>query len=219
MGKLLIVFLWNGGILLIFLFIFLLIILAILSLKIKIKIKKMHFSSIHKKRHFNKDYKFVIQLRIFGFLPIFQFKITKNRLEKFKVKEKVVTLEQKVLMESPKFDINLLEVIKKLKLKINELNLKIEIGSGNASITAFIVPIIATLLSFLLRRSLENSNKNFYIITPLFINQNVINVQLSGIFEIKLIHIINIIYILNKKKGVKDYERASNRRSYDYGYE
>ena len=58
-----------------------------------------------------------------------------------------------------------------------------------------------------------------YIITPLYFNQNIVNIEISGIFEIKMIHIINIIYILNKKEGVKKNERTSNRRSYDYSYE
>ena len=56
---------------------------------------------------------------------------------------------------------------------------------------------------------------------PVYQNQNLVNLSVSGIFEVKLRHIINIIYILNRKekKGVKKYERTSNRGSYDYSYE
>lgn len=202
-----------------FLLIFLLVVLTILTLKIRIKILKVHFSSAHKHTHINKNYKFVIQFYVLGFLPISQIRITKDILEKLKVNKRVLTLEEKILSNPPKFDIDLLDTIKKLKFKISQLDFKIEIGTENASITAFIIPIISTILAFILRKPLKNNNEIFYIVKPLFINQNVLNMQLSGIFEVKLIHIISIIYILNKKKGVKNYERTSNRGSYDYGYE
>ena len=56
--------------------------------------------------------------------------------------------------------------------------------------------------------------KQSFQIKPIYNNQNILNIALSGIFQIKMIHIINIIYILNKKEGVKNYERTSNRRAY-----
>ena len=62
----------------------------------------------------------------------------------------------------------------------------------------------------------KEQNINIY---PVYNYQNLLNIEFSGIFEIKMIHIINIIYILNKKEGVKKNERTSNRRSYDYSYE
>ena len=68
-------------------------------------------------------------------------------------------------------------------------------------------------------KKVENYKNQNFTIKPIYINQNLINILIDGIFEIKMIHIINIIYILNKKEGVKKYERTSNRRSYDYSYE
>ena len=58
-----------------------------------------------------------------------------------------------------------------------------------------------------------------YKIEPIYIDQNFIKIVISGIFQLKLIHIINMIYVFNKKGGMKKYERTSNRRSYDYSYE
>ena len=37
--------------------------------------------------------------------------------------------------------------------------------------------------------------------------------------SIKMIHIIDMLYRLNKKGEVKRYERTSDRRTYDYSYE
>lgn len=61
-------------------------------------------------------------------------------------------------------------------------------------------------------------NKN-YIIEPIYRNKNLINIAFSGIFELEMMHIINMISILNKKEGVKENERTSNRGAYDYSYE
>ena len=57
-----------------------------------------------------------------------------------------------------------------------------------------------------------------YNIKPIYNNQNLIIGEFSGIFQIKMIHIINI-YVLKRKEGVKKNERTSHRRSYDYSYE
>ena len=81
------------------------------------------------------------------------------------------------------------------------------------------VPIISTFIAIILRRKIKKIEDQTFIINPVYINQNLVNIILSGIFEIKVIHIINILYVLNKKGSVKKYERTSNRRAYDYSYE
>ena len=67
-------------------------------------------------------------------------------------------------------------------------------------------------------KSTKKATTNFNV-TPIYNNPNLINIEFSGIFEIKMIHIINIIYILNKKEGVEKNDGTSNRRAYDYSYE
>ena len=52
-----------------------------------------------------------------------------------------------------------------------------------------------------------------------YINKNLLNIEISSIFQIKMIHIINTICIVNKKRKGDKNERTSNRRPYDYGYE
>ena len=101
------------------------------------------------------------------------------------------------------------------------MDLKIDIGTENAALTSIIIPIISTILAILLREKIKSKEEQFFIITPIYQNQNYLNIELSGIFEIKMNHIINIIHLLlrKNKKGVKKYERTSNRRSYDYSYE
>ena len=112
------------------------------------------------------------------------------------------------------------EIIKNITdIKINKLNLKIKIGTENAFFTSMIIPIISSIISIILMKKITNVEKQKYIVEPIYLNQNILEILISGIFEMKMIHIINIIYILIKKEGVKKNERTSNRRTYDYGYE
>lgn len=109
--------------------------------------------------------------------------------------------------------------MKKIKINIKKINLRINIGTENASLTALLVAIISSITGIVFRKSIIDSKKQSFRIVPVYINKNLINIAVSGIFEIKMIHIINIMYVLNKKEGVKKNERTSNRRTYDYSYE
>lgn len=207
----------------VFLFIFLILFIMLLVFsKIQIEILNVKYKSVDK-RHLNKNYEIVLILKILDKIPIFKFKIDKKKLEKLKKKEKlqkrVNEINLKIIENKNKFDKNILEAIKKANIVIKKINLKIEIGTENAFFTSLLVPVISTIVSILIRRKIKNINKQRFIVKPIYYNQNIANIEISGIFEIKMIHIINIIYILNKKEGVKKNERTSNRRSYDYSYE
>ena len=206
----------------VFLFILLLITILLTFSKIQIEILNIKYKSVDK-RHLNKNYEIVLILKILDKIPIFKLKIDKKELEKLKKKEKlqkrVNEINLKIIENKNKFDKNVLEAIKKANIEIKKINLKIEIGTENAFFTSLLIPVISTIVSILIRRKIKNIEKQRFIVNPIYCNQNIANIEISGIFEIKMIHIINIIYILNKKEGVKKNERTSNRRSYDYSYE
>ena len=94
----------------------------------------------------------------------------------------------------------MIKAFKSLNINIENINLKIEMGTENAALTAIIVPVTSTVLSIILSRKIKKEQNQKFEIKPIYMNQNLINIMFSGIFEIKMIHIINIIYILNKKK-------------------
>ena len=208
----------KGAIILVFLFILIVFLLLIIFSKIRIEVINFKFSS-QWKRHINKDYKVIIKLCILSKISILKINITKTKLEKLKIKEKIKDIDLKIIENRNKFDKDLIRAIKEINLDIDKINLNIELGTENASLTSIVVPAISTILAILLRQKIEKFENQIFIVKPIYINQNLINIVLSGIFEIKMIHIINIIYILNKKEGVKKYERTSNRRSYGYSYE
>lgn len=186
--------------------------------KIQIQIVNLKFYS-QKQRHINPDYKIIIRVLVLGKIPVFKINITKTKLEKLRLKERVKQIDWEILQDKNNFDKDLLKAIKILNLNIRKINLNIELGTENASLTSIIVPALSTVIAILLRKKIKNYEDQIFIIQPLYCNQNLINILLSGIFELKMNHIISMICVLNKKEGVKKYERTSNRRSYDYGYE
>ena len=206
-------------------FLFILLILCILLLiivfsKIRIDVKKFEYCSANKK-HINPNYYLQLSWIILNKIPIIKIKLNKYTVKKLKLKDKFVDIDIKMWEERKKLDKETISIIKKIDFAIRKLKLKIDIGTENSAITSLLIPIISTLISFLLRNKMKTKEEQTYIVQPIYKDQNYLNITISGIFDIKMNHIINVIYLLSRKnkKGVKKYERTSNRRSYDYSYE
>ena len=75
---------------------------------------------------------------------------------------------------------------------------------------------ISSIISIILARNIETYDKTKYkyIITPKFEDETIVKIKLNYKIDIKIVHIINVIYMLIKKRSVKYDERASNRRTY-----
>lgn len=112
------------------------------------------------------------------------------------------------------------QIIDNLKIELIKANLQINVGTENAAITSFTVPIISSIASTIYSYFIkEYTAKHKFKITPIYNNQNLINVNFSGIIYIKMIHIISTICMLIKKRKGDKNVRTSNTRSYDYNYE
>ena len=189
--------------------------------KIRIEINNFRFQSTSK-RHINKDYEVIIKLFILKVIPIFKINITKTKLEKLQLKDKIKNIDFKLIQDNKEFDKKALKAVKELDVAIKNIDLYIDLGTENASLTSIIVPALSTIIAIILHRKIKKFENQVFVINPIYINQNLVNIYISGIFEIKMSHIINMIYVLNKekKKGVEKNERStSNRRTYGYSYE
>lgn len=207
-----------------FFLVLILIILTVLILivfsRIKIDVKNVKFTSYKvEERHLQEDYNIEIKLYVLKFLRILKINITKEKLEKLKLENKIKKLEKKLILKDVKFDVNVFDVLKKLKIIFEELNLKVEIGTENSALTSIIFGIISGIIPIMLRNQIKNIEKQKIDIKPIYLNQNLLNIELNCIFNIKMIHIIYVMYILNKKRRDEKYVRTSNRRSYGYSYE
>lgn len=196
----------------------LIITVILIKARINIEIENLRIKS-NKKIYINDNYKIIFKIKIFNKIPIIKFNLDKDRLtlkiNKIKNKKEFSEKKNKFIKDKIKK-----EIIKNITdIKINKLNLKIKIGTENAFFTSMIIPIISSIISIILMKKITNVEKQKYIVEPIYLNQNILEILISGIFEMKMIHIINIIYILIKKEGVKKNERTSNRRTYDDCYE
>lgn len=206
----------------VFLFIYILIITIILTIffsNIQVEVNSFKFSSITQ-NHIDKDYSILIKWRVFSKILLMKLEITKPKLDKINIKKRMKDINLEKLKKSDIIAEKGINSFKKLNICIEKINLNIDIGTENAMITAIIVPIISTIISGVINQKIKDYNSAKFMVNPLYINKNIINIAFSGIFELKIRNIIYIImYILNKKEGVKKYERTSNRGTYDYSYE
>ncbi len=131
-------------------------ILLILVLVIRININEIRISNIAngiKKEKAENKYNIFIELLIFGKIKIAKIKLNQNTLEKLKLEEKLENAKKDA--ENIKEDLKIvkqiktLEIIKRLKVKIEKFNLYGEIGTENAMITAFLVSIISSLFRYI----------------------------------------------------------------------
>ena len=206
------------------LFILLIITLSIVSSRIEIKLMPFIINS-KKAKCVDEQSKVIIKLKLFGKIPIIKFVITKRKLKKlrksFKMNEKIEEIEKNIIQNKDKIDVRLLAVIKEIgrSITIERLELGMELGTQNAFLTSMIVAILSSIVAIGVSKMKVKEEDVWYEIEPIYTNQNFVKIAISGIFQIKMVHIINIIYVLNKKGGMKNHERTSNRRSYDYSYE
>lgn len=204
---------------LVFLIIVIIEILLLSTLKIGIKNLKLSTEK-YNGRFFNDDYKITISLWGLRKIRFLNLEITKEKLEKLKVKEKIqANLMKKDFEKFQNINIKTLKEAKKYAPKLDYINLIANIGTEDAIVTSYIVAIVASFLGILLEKQKLNYKKIKYIINPVYINKNLLNLELNCIFKAKMIHIIYIIYILNKKRRDDKDVRTSNRKSYGYSYE
>ena len=135
---------------------------------------------------------------------IIKFGILKFKLNKEKLKKIISNNKSKIKLEVNDFK----EIIK--KLEIPKLNINAKFGTGEPNSTAFFVAIVSSIIGIALARKIENPR---YTIEPVYGDMNYIFLSINCIFEIKLVHIINI-FIKLKRKEYQKYGRTPNRRSY-----
>lgn len=212
---------------LVFLFImlvFLFFILFFFTLKIQLRIERVNFSSEkYNGKHIRPNYKINVIFYCLEKIPILNLEFNKEKIRKIKNKQKfnqmIKKINEEMIENHNKIDNSIWKGIKDIKFEIKNLDLYIELGTEDAAFTAILVPAISTLLSFLFKRYIIKLEKQKFQIRPVYYNKNVLNFQLEGIIEIKMIHIINTICLIKKERRSEKDERTSNRRTYDHSYE
>ena len=193
----------------------------IISSTLEIKVQNINISNITSENtKLKNNFKIIFLLKFFGKITWLKLKIDKEKLEKIKAKIKIDKNKIKKLEKDFK-----LKDIKQMKIiypKLTYLNLEGKIGFIDVLATSYVVAILCSAISILLPNitKIGRENKCYYKIEPLYLNQNIYKIKLNCIFEIKMVHIINMIYyFIKKRRGENHEQRTSNRRAYGYSYE
>jgi len=185
-------------------FILVIIFIAIINSTAKIEINEKIIYTYKKIK--NLEYKICIKL--FKRIKLFTFKI---RADKFIGKNnKIIKGGYRDLIKILKY------IFKNDKIKKEKIYLNLKIGTEDAALTSYIVATLYTIISLFIAKQIDKISRNNYRyeIIPLYINKNELKLSINCIVSIKLVHIINVIYVLKRKDDEKN-GRTSNRRAYD----
>ena len=202
--------------------------LIFLLSSLEIEVNNLLIDSENKKHNKLQDYLFCIRLKLLDKITWLKIEIDKNKMKKI---EKSKVFRSKIFNKVNEYehirDIilkNKKEILKKTNIKyikeinfqIKELDLNMELCTSDSIFTSFSVAILASIISIFLANNIKKykSKKYRYIITPKYEQKPSIKIELNCIISIKIVHIMNVIYMLMKKRRVEYDERTSNRRPY-----
>ena len=163
-----------------------------------------------------KNYKIKLSFYLFGKIKIFSFKLNSERARKMYSK---MNIEKFDIEKGRKFlTIKNINILKKLNTRLDYLDLELDLGLEDAILTTELITLISIVISNILPHIISKyiPNKYRYKIMPIYINKNAYYTKLNCIFQLKIVHIINIIYIYLKKGKSDKNEWTSNRRFDDY---
>jgi len=182
--------------------------------KIKINIKSIEIENISKKFNISLDVN--IGILLFGKIKVLGINLFKDGVGFFGKKisyKKIGGLFNKKKSKKRDF-LSIIKkflnkesgdkygrLIKRIKPKIEEFDIKLNLGFKNVLFTVFAIATISTSIPLAIRNNIGiyNTNKYKYVIMPYYKNSNVINLKLKGIITLKTAHIIRGIKERNKK--------------------
>ncbi|MFU2363635.1 MAG: hypothetical protein ACM67R_07455 [Clostridiales bacterium] len=193
--------------------------ILIIASTLHIQIKNLSISNMQTKN--NTKYEIIFSIYFANKIKYIWFNLNSKRAKKIYSKVQLEKIDLKKFKKV--FKLSDLKELTKLHLKISDLNLEMNIGTKSPLVTSFLVVTISNAISLLLPHLVNNlkDNRYFYNIKPLYYNKELYKINLDCIIEIKVVHIINVIYYIFLKKGRRKNERSttSNRKSYAYSHE
>lgn len=193
--------------------------ILIITSTLHIQIKNLSISNMQTKN--NAKYAIIFSMYFANKIKYIWFDLNSKRAKKIYSKVQLEKIDLKKIKKI--FKLSDLKELPKLYPKISDLNLDMNLGTKSPLVTSFLIITISTAISLLLPHLANNlkDNRYFYNIKPLYYNKELYKINLDCIIEIKMVHIINVIYYIFLKKGRKKNEQSttSNRKPYAYSYE
>lgn len=204
---------------------FILLTLVIVFSSIRINIQKFNFFKKEKEK-LNYDYKVIVELKFLGKVKIAKSIINPEKIRKLNKRTNIKQIVENIDFKKVKNNLpNKKEnerLFNKMNIELKKFHLSLDIGTWDVIVTSAITTLIASFLGVILAKVIDDydDEKYKYRIMPIYENKNAIKLSLNCIIQVKVVHIISIIFtLLKNRKEKEEYERTSNRRSYDYSYE
>ena len=189
---------------------------AVLLSNVKLNIIKLHI--IKQSGPLTIEFKSKMVIDLFGKIPIFSILIDDEKMKQLYSRGKI---NIKKLKEHQPWNRDTLKMIKTYPATIEQLELHGYIGTEDAALTPFITAFLNSIIPLFLSHQKNPYQKRHYDynVEAVYLNQNIVNLQLRCIISLKTVHIITIVYHFLKKERGNKYERTSNRRTYAYSHE
>lgn len=179
--------------------------------EIKVEIKKLEFKI--KNFDINKSGIIIIKFKILNKINLIKIKTDIDKIQSLTSKNKYDKIKNHVVKNE---NIKVKDIQEKLKAKYENINLKIEIGEENAATTALLTGVISSIISVIIGKYFSDIKQINWNVQPMY-NINILKLSLNCIISVKLIHIINTIFMM-RKEGDKN-AGTSNRKNLKYIYE
>lgn len=187
-------------------------VLILLLSSLEIEINSLSYNSEKKDLA---DYLAYMRIKMFNRVTVTKIRIDNKRMKK-KINSKVLDSILKKIDRKEILKKEHIRNIKNLDLRIEVLNLYMELCTSDCIFTSFGVTLISSVISILLARNIEkyDNKKYMYVIKPKYTEKPSIKIKLNCIINVRIVHIMNVIY-LNLIRRRENYdERTSNRRAY-----
>ncbi len=218
---------------LVFILLGILILLSIIALvlilsTIKIRIENLEIKNFKlEKSKLNKQkFKILFQIYFLGKIKILSINLNSPKIKKIYSNQNLKNIDFKEISKKIPLNKENIKIIKDLKIKLENFNFSVKIGTEDAILTSYIVAIIASVIGIILPYLVDKNYKKDckYKINPIY-NINILNLHLNSIISVKIVHIIcvicNLVKIskLKNKESEKNGRTTSNRRAYAYSHE
>ena len=185
----------------------------IFFIEVKIETKNLEIKINDKNFKMNENGKITIRFTILNKIDLFKFTTNINRFKLPESKNKYDKLKNYIVKNN---SIKIKDIQKKLKVKYENINLNIEIGKENAAITAILTGVVSSVVSVIIGKYFSDIKEINWNVQPIY-NMNILKLSLNCIISVKLLHIINTIFIMRKEDDKN--ARTSNRKNLKYIYE
>ncbi len=182
---------------------FLLIIFLVFS-NLQIEIDNFELSniknSLNNKKHINNKYEVILSLIFLNKIKWISFHLNSLKIRKMYTKMHLERIDIKELEKN--ISISDIKEIIKIKPNITKLNLNINIGVDHIILTSYLIPIICTVISIILSKTVrkEDFKKIKYVIDPIYNKGNAYHINLTTVINIKVKNVLKAFINIYKDR-------------------